>query len=353
MQFSRGCPFRCEFCDIIVMFGRKPRTKSPAQVMRELDVLRELGHTRPFFVDDNFIGHKPRVKELLVELRDYQKRHGEPFRLGTEASLDLASDLELVEMMRDAGFVWLFMGIETPDEGSLLETGKTQNLRMDSLEAVRLLQAHSLDVYAGFIVGFDNDDHASLARQRDFIIEAGIQVAIVNLLCAIPKTPLYERMIQEGRLLDVGDEHVSTTLGTNVQPKQLGYDELIDAFRLHHQALTRDRAIADKVINKFSRYKPPSSSEPYTLRQEVKMLGRFVRHGVVPGGPRRAYHVLRSLPFRERQALSAALVDWAMALSNREFVDRTMGQPQAARTTDSTTSTAFSSGPRPTYSSGA
>lgn len=119
LQFSRGCPFQCEFCDIIVMFGRKPRTKAPEQVLRELDALRELGVGWPFFVDDNFIGHRPKARELLTAIQGYREQHGYPFRLGTEASIDLAKDEPLLGQMRDAGFAWLFMGIETPDTDAL------------------------------------------------------------------------------------------------------------------------------------------------------------------------------------------------------------------------------------------
>jgi len=157
LQFSRGCPFRCEFCDIIVMFGRKPRTKTLEQVGRELDRLRETGVRNVFFVDDNLIGNKPLAKKLLRFLREYQTRHDYWFDFGTEVSLNVAEDDELLGLFRDANFEWVFIGIESPDEESLKETLKFQNIRQDMLTSVRKVYAHGIDVLAGFIIGFDHD----------------------------------------------------------------------------------------------------------------------------------------------------------------------------------------------------
>src|SRR5690606_25639343 len=165
LQFSRGCPFRCDFCDIIVMFGRQPRTKRPEQIGRELDVLRARGVKSVFFVDDNLIGNRKTAKELLRYLIDYQRRHGYAFRFGTEASINLADDAELLRLFREANFAWVFIGIESPDSDSLRETNKTQNLKRDLLSAVRTVYAHGIDVLAGFIVGFDNDTLETFERQ--------------------------------------------------------------------------------------------------------------------------------------------------------------------------------------------
>ena len=157
LQFSRGCPFQCEFCDIIIMFGRKPRTKTPAQVCGELDVLRERGVRNVFFVDDNFIGNKPLARELLRAIAAYQKEHGYKFRFGTEASLNLAQDEDLMRLLREANFQWVFIGIESPDAESLKETKKYQNTREDMLQSLQRIYANSIDIFAGFIVGFDHD----------------------------------------------------------------------------------------------------------------------------------------------------------------------------------------------------
>src|SRR5579859_2637287 len=170
IQFSRGCPYMCEFCDIIVMFGRKPRHKNLEQIGRELDILRKQGVRKIFFVDDNLIGNPKLAKSLLRFLIDYQQRHRYSFSFGTEASLNLAQDEELMELFRAAHFRWAFIGIESPDEASLRETRKIQNVREDPLTAVKRIHAHGIEVLAGFIVGFDNDTLAIFDRQYEFIL---------------------------------------------------------------------------------------------------------------------------------------------------------------------------------------
>ena len=188
LQYSRGCPFTCEFCDIIVMFGRKPRMKSPEQIGRELDALRHLGMHSVFFVDDNMIGNKKKAKELLHFLARYQDKHRRPFSFGTEVSLNIAQDNELLDLFKTANFNWVFIGIESPDPVSLKETGKSQNLREDILLSVRRIYARDIDVLAGFIVGFDNDTPQTFEAQYRFITDAGIQTAMIGQLAALPRT---------------------------------------------------------------------------------------------------------------------------------------------------------------------
>jgi radical SAM superfamily enzyme YgiQ (UPF0313 family) len=169
VQFSRGCPFECEFCDIITIYGRKPRTKSPAQLIAELDRLRELGwRGEVFIVDDNFIGNRKNALQLVRELASWGDAHGTPFSYFTQASVDLADRLELLEAMVAANFIFVFLGIESPSAEALTETKKFQNLRKDNLEQVRIIQEKGLWVLAGFIVGFDSDDQAIFDRQREF-----------------------------------------------------------------------------------------------------------------------------------------------------------------------------------------
>jgi radical SAM superfamily enzyme YgiQ (UPF0313 family) len=203
VQFSRGCPFQCEFCDIITIYGRKPRTKTADQLLGELNVLRELGWRRHLFiVDDNFIGNRRSALELARRLAVWQRRHGYPFVLYTETSIDLAAQQELMDAMVDANFLYVFIGIETPSEASLRETRKFQNLRMDSLEQIRIIQRSGLWVTGGFIVGFDSDTADIFDQQTAFIERAAIPWAMTGILQAPPTTALHERMARDGRLLD-------------------------------------------------------------------------------------------------------------------------------------------------------
>jgi radical SAM superfamily enzyme YgiQ (UPF0313 family) len=201
LQYSRGCPFDCEFCDIVQMFGRVPRVKSNSQFMHEMDLVLAQGFRGPvFIVDDNFIANKQRVKGLLAGIILWQKEHGYPFSLFTEASINLADDDELIQLMVDAGFNMVFVGIETPDAASLASCGKNQNLGRSLHESVGKIQKAGLQVTGGFIVGFDSDTEDIFDRQVGFIQKAGIPLAMVGILGAIPHTRLYNRLAEEGRL---------------------------------------------------------------------------------------------------------------------------------------------------------
>ncbi len=203
VQFSRGCPFQCEFCDIIEIFGRVPRTKSNEQMLAELDALRDTGWRGPvFIVDDNFIGNKRNVRNFLPALADWSERNGTPFYFFTEASVNLADDAEILRGMRRAGFQRVFLGIETPVEECLKETKKGQNTGRDLLAAVKTIQHHGIEVMAGFIVGFDHDPDDIFDRMIAFIRESAIPFAMVGLLTALPGTQLWRRLTHEGRLLE-------------------------------------------------------------------------------------------------------------------------------------------------------
>jgi radical SAM superfamily enzyme YgiQ (UPF0313 family) len=203
IQFSRGCPYNCEFCDITVLFGRRPRTKTPAQLLRELDELHETGYRgQVFIVDDNFIANKAKVMELLPELLQWNHQHGYPFAYGTEATVNLGDDPTLLQRMVEAGFIFVFLGIETPSLESLRETGKYQNLTGSLLNRVLKVQQAGLLVYGGFIVGFDHDSPDIFDRQIEFITAAAIANAMVGPLMALPGTLLFDRMKREDRLLN-------------------------------------------------------------------------------------------------------------------------------------------------------
>ncbi len=228
IQTSRGCPFQCEFCDIIVIFGRRPRIKTPEQVIAEVEAQYRQGVRMIFLVDDNFIGNKKAAKQILRALVDWQQAHGYPVAFSTEASLDLAEDEELMRLMTEAGLATVFVGIESPDEESLRETKKYQNVRGSLLDRVHRVQDAGLEVYAGMIVGFDHDDVGVFERQFEFLRQARIPVVMAGMLSAIPKTPLYDRLEAEGRLDNdaADDPHIAT----NVIPLNMTREEMRDGW---------------------------------------------------------------------------------------------------------------------------
>ncbi len=228
IQTSRGCPYQCEFCDIIVIFGRRPRIKQPAQVIVEIEAQYRLGTRVVFLVDDNFIGNKKAAKDILRAIIAWQQRNGYPLSFFTEASLDLAEDEELMRLMTEAGLVAVFVGIESPDEEALRETKKYQNVRGSMLDRVHRIQSHGLEIYAGMIVGFDSDDETVFERQYAFLKQARIVAAMAGMLSAIPKTPLYDRLEADGRLDNPAID--DPEIATNVIPLLMTRETLRDGW---------------------------------------------------------------------------------------------------------------------------
>jgi radical SAM superfamily enzyme YgiQ (UPF0313 family) len=255
VQFSRGCPFQCEFCDIIVTFGRRPRLKTSAQVVAELEALLAQGVRIAFIVDDNLIGNKKAVKLLLRDLVAWQRARDYPLTFFTEASLDLADDPELLRLMVDANFISVFIGIESPNEESLRETKKYQNVRKGGtiLDRVHTIQRAGLEVWCGMILGFDHDDPRIFAAQTEFIHEARIAHAMIGMLHAIPKTPLHARLAREGRL-DPADvpEH-----GTNVIPLRVSREALREGYVRVWNELYEPGAYFARVEELFLRERIP------------------------------------------------------------------------------------------------
>jgi radical SAM superfamily enzyme YgiQ (UPF0313 family) len=228
VQFTRGCPFTCEFCDIIVIFGRRPRLKTSPQIVAELEALRRHGAEVVFIVDDNLIGNKKAIKEVLHAVVDWQRRHNYPLTFFTEASLDLADDDELMRLLVAANVIHVFVGIETPNEASLKETKKLQNIRKGGtlVDKVHRIQEAGLEVWSGMMLGFDNDDESIFEAQRSFIADARIVSSMIGMVYAIPNTPLHARLKKENRL-DPSDD---PAFGTNVIPARLDRAKLRNGY---------------------------------------------------------------------------------------------------------------------------
>jgi radical SAM superfamily enzyme YgiQ (UPF0313 family) len=310
VQYSRGCPYDCEFCDITTLFGRRPRTKHASQIIAELDALYELGwRGGVFFVDDNLIGNKRRLKTELVPALLERRRQKPGLTFNTQASINLADDSELIDAMVAAGFDMVFVGIETPNEESLAECSKRHNLGRDMSADVRRLQRAGLQVQGGFILGFDSDTPSSFARLSEFIQSTGIVTAMVGLLQAIPGTRLYERLRQAGRLVErLSGYDVDGT--TNIVPAMdLGL--LHDGYAELLRRLYSPRVYYQRVRVFLRTYRVPRLQfrwEPrYHLQQWRAFLLAALRLGI--GGKERFeyWKLLLWTAFRRPRAFSLAV----------------------------------------------
>lgn len=277
VQFSRGCPFQCEFCDIIVLYGRKPRTKTPKQILTELQTLYDLGWRRSVFVvDDNFIGNKRNVKLMLHELIPWMAAHGYPFRLATEASIDLAQDQELLELMVAANFTSVFLGIETPDTDSLSLTQKFQNTRNSLVDSVLTINQAGLSVMAGFILGFDGEKAGAGRRIIDFVEATAIPKAMFGMLQALPNTALWKRLQKEDRLLEGSQEtsgHQMTL--TNFVPTR-SPEELALEYASCFWELYEPRRYLSRVYRHFMRLKPAPHKQPFRWLKLIEIRALLI-----------------------------------------------------------------------------
>jgi radical SAM superfamily enzyme YgiQ (UPF0313 family) len=276
VQYSRGCPFQCEFCDIIEIYGRVPRTKTNDQMLAELDALNAAGwRGLVFIVDDNFIGNKKNVRLLMPDLIEWSRRNHFPFSFITEASVNLAEDESLLQMMQDAGFRRVFLGIETPVEESLVEAQKGQNTRRSLIDSIRKIQSYGMEVMAGFIVGFDSDPENIFDLQMEFIRESAIPLAMVGLLSALPDTQLWRRLEKEGRLEGYHSGN-NTDCTLNFEPK-MDRETLIAGFQSVLQNIYSPREYYLRALDCLSRFHQ-NRIEPRqsTIRKDLKALYKII-----------------------------------------------------------------------------
>lgn len=304
IQFSRGCPFGCEFCDVIKLYGRTPRTKAPHRVLAELEALYRLGYRGHVdFVDDNLIGSRTKAKEVLRAVRDWSEAHGHPFYFSTEASIDLARDPELLELMRDLDFRYVFVGIESADRDVLASAHKNQNLGRDAVEDLHTIYRYGIVVNAGFILGFDGETDLSASRMIDVIERGRVGMAMIGLLFALPGTELATRLAEQNRLLpdrepqseDVDSTEVDqTTTGLNfvtARPRA----RILSDFRRVLDAAYSPRRYFDRclslcrVIEVRPKFKPPPAR---IARYGLGFLKTVIRLGLAPST---AYYFWRNL----------------------------------------------------------
>jgi len=270
IQYSRGCPFNCEFCDIIILNGHKPRTKGTVQMLAELDALYDQGWRDPvFIVDDNFIGNKKKLKsEILPAIIEWRKGKRRPFFMNTETSINLADDEELMRLMVEAGFTAVFVGIETPNEDSLQECSKSQNQSRDMHAAVRKLHNFGLEVQGGFIVGFDNDPLSIFKSQISFIQKSGIVTAMVGLLNAPPGTRLYQRLKKENRIIRAFD---GSNTECNFIPR-MNYETLINGYKHILNTIYAPRQYYERITTFLREYNPYRRREININFGHIKVL---------------------------------------------------------------------------------
>ncbi len=294
VQTSRGCPFTCEFCDVIVMQGRRPRTKPAEHVLQEIEAIRRAGGDSIFFTDDNFVGNPRAARELLTALVGIRRTTDFAPLYFTQASVNLADHPELVSLCVQAGFTRLFLGIESPRQASLRESGKHQNLRGDLLGRIESLQRAGLMIWAGMIVGFDHDDATVFEEQARFLDDAGIAVAMVGMLNAPPRTPLFGRLSAEGRI-DENADWADNCAHTNIVPKRMSRAALLRGFTDLVKDLYRQENYARRVVKNILRMPaaaPTTTGARLPSPADVGDLARAVKAFTWSRDPVRRRHFL-------------------------------------------------------------
>jgi radical SAM superfamily enzyme YgiQ (UPF0313 family) len=322
VQFSRGCPFQCEFCDIITIYGRKPRTKTPAQLIAELDTLRSLGwRNEVFIVDDNFIGNSREALALAHELAAWQEIHKHPFSFYTEASIDLADRPDLLAAMVKANFMYVFLGIETPSAEGLKESKKFQNLRKDNVQQIRVIQEAGLWVLGGFIVGFDSDDQHIFDRQLEFIERTAIPWAMAGVLQAPPTTALYDRMKREGRLFE--DSQALTNFSAPNFRTILPLPVLLRGLSGLLSRLYEPKTFFERALRSLEVWKPRATQHPPNLPMSYNLRVLFAsmwRQGVQSNYRRAYWRFLGILIWRWTREPAKQWLGFMVLLSAEHFL---------------------------------
>ena len=322
VQFSRGCPFQCEFCDIITIYGRRPRTKTSAQLISELDTLRALGwRNEVFIVDDNFIGNSRQALQLARDLTAWQARHGHPFSFYTEASIDLADNPELLAAMVEANFMYVFIGIETPSAEALKGSRKFQNLRKNNVEQIHLIQQSGLWVLGGFIVGFDSDDESIFERQTEFIERTAIAWAMAGVLQAPPTTALYDRLKREGRLFE--DSEATSNFSPPNFRTNMPTTVLLRGLSKLLVGLYEPKSFFARALRSLELWRPKATQRPpeLPLSYNLRVLFASMWKQGVRSSYRRAYwHYLGSLVWRWSRQPAKMWLGFMILLSAHHFV---------------------------------
>ncbi|HVE82543.1 MAG TPA: radical SAM protein [Myxococcales bacterium] len=337
VQTTRGCPFRCEFCDIIVTDGRVPRTKSVQQVIAEIETIVGLGGRYVTFSDANFIGNVKYAEELLRALVEFGRARGFPVTFSAEMTVTVAEKPQLLGLLREANFTSIFVGIESPRAESLVETRKPQNLRRSLLECIRRIQSHNIMVIAGMIVGFDHDDTRIFQEQFDFLMEAGVAFTTCGILTAIDKTPLYARLAREGRLLpyDSADVHGHGAADLNFIPAGMTRDELLQGYNWLIRALYKYESYGARLattLRSFAAGSPPPRAGLWS-RERLLIALKVLLHFALGRDPARRRFFFRTLAdaLHGRPSWEKVVCAVSYMIAHKhfhEFVTQTHGDPE-------------------------
>jgi radical SAM superfamily enzyme YgiQ (UPF0313 family) len=330
VQYSRGCPFNCEFCDIVILNGHRPRTKSAAQIIAELDVLYQHGwRNGVFIVDDNFIGNKKKLKsEVLPAIIEWRRGKRNPFTLNTETSIDLADDDELINLMVEAGFNAVFVGIESPNEDSLVECAKNQNRNRDLQAAVEKLHNSGLEVQGGFIVGFDNDPLSIFRSQINFIQKSGIVTAMVGILNAPPGTRLFKRLKKENRIIGDFD-------GSNMECNfitRMNYQTLVEGYKHILDTIYSPRQYYERITTFLTQFNPCKKHRFNFSFEHVKVLWKsFWILGLAEKGKRYYWRLMVSTVLRRPRSFPVAMKLAIYGYHFRRVVEKYVGNTLGAQ----------------------